>query len=137
MLKEECKHIIDDFSLFTSWEEKYEHLISLGRELTPLKKTYKTDAYLIKGCQSRVWLACEYGDGKLFFYGDSDALITKGIVALIIKIYSLSSPSEIVENDINVFTEIGLDEHLSMTRANGLSSMLKAIKNYAIKYLEK
>tara|TARA_Y100000814_G_C12298518_1_gene390943 strand:- start:749 stop:1162 length:414 start_codon:yes stop_codon:yes gene_type:complete len=137
MLKEECKHIIDDFSLFTSWEEKYEHLISLGRELTPLKKTYKTDAYLIKGCQSRVWLACEYGDGKLFFYGDSDALITKGIVALIIKIYSLSSPSEIVENDINVFTDIGLDEHLSMTRANGLSSMLKAIKNYAIKYLEK
>tara|TARA_B100002052_G_C15699746_1_gene514524 strand:- start:341 stop:754 length:414 start_codon:yes stop_codon:yes gene_type:complete len=137
MLKEDCKHIIDDFSLFTSWEEKYEHLISLGRELTPLKKTYKTDAHLIKGCQSRVWLACEYGDGKLFFYGDSDALITKGIVALIIKIYSLSSPSEIVENDINVFAEIGLDEHLSMTRANGLSSMLKVIKNYAIKYLEK
>ena len=137
MLKEECKNIIADFSLFPSWEEKYEHLISLGRELTPLKKTYKTNAYLIRGCQSRVWLACEYGDGKLFFYGDSDALITRGIVALIIKIYSLSSPTEIIENDIDVFAEIGLDEHLSMTRANGLSSMLKVIKNNAIKHLKK
>ena len=137
MRKEDCQHIIADFSLFPSWEEKYEHLISLGRELAPLKKTYKTDAYLIRGCQSRVWLACKYSNGKLCFYGDSDALITKGIVALIIKIYSLSSPKEIIENDIDVFSEIGLDEHLSMTRANGLKSMLKAIKNYAIKYIEK
>tara|TARA_B100000902_G_C27235759_1_gene877317 strand:- start:727 stop:1140 length:414 start_codon:yes stop_codon:yes gene_type:complete len=131
------KNIINDFSLFSSWEEKYEYIISLGRELPPLKKIYKSEKTLIKGCQSKVWLACEYKDRKLYFFGDSDGLITGGIVALVIKLYTKSNPQEIIKNDMTFFSKIGLDEHLSMTRANGLHAMLKVIKNYALKYEKK
>ena len=131
------KNIINDFSLFSSWEEKYEYIISLGRELPPLKQIYKSEKNLIKGCQSRVWLACEYKEHALHFYGDSDGLITRGIVALIIKLYTKSNPQEIIKNDMTFFSEIGLDEHLSMTRANGLNAMLKVIKNHALKYEKK
>ncbi|MBF24994.1 MAG: Fe-S metabolism protein SufE [Flavobacteriales bacterium] len=134
MLEKIEKKIITDFSLFPSWEEKYEYIIELGKELAPLKQVYKSEKHLIKGCQSRVWLVCKYNKPKLYFFGDSDALITKGIVALVIKLYSQSSPQEIINNDMGVFSKIGLNEHLSMTRSNGLNSMLKVIKNYALKY---
>ena len=134
MINTNAQHIINEFSLLSSWEEKYEHLISLGNDLPVLKKQYKADKYLIRGCQSKVWLVCEYKQGKLYFCGDSDALITKGIVALIIKLYSNSAPKEIIDTNVDVFSSIGLHEHLSMNRANGLNLMIKAIKNYAIKY---
>ena len=137
MLSENIKHIISNFTLFSSWEDKYEHLISLGESIPQLKKTYKTDDYLIRGCQSRVWLACECLNGKLYFYGDSDALITKGILALIIKLYSKSSPNEILNHDIGLFTQIGLIEHLSMNRANGLNLMIQTVKNCATKHNSK
>ncbi len=134
MMVSTAEHIINDFSLLPSWEEKYEHLISFGETLADLAEKYKTEKYLIRGCQSKVWLVSEYKDDKLYFYGDSDALITRGLVALIIQLYSGSSPKEINANKIDVFSKIGLHEHLSMTRSNGLKMMLDTIKQYAIKY---
>ena len=135
-MKKMATQIINEFSFLNSWEEKYEHLISIGAEMPALKNHVKTDANLIRGCQSKVWLICEYNVGKLYFYADSDALITKGIVALIVRLYSNSTPKEIIDAEIDVFSSIGLHEHLSMNRANGLSLMLQAIQKYALKYLK-
>jgi len=135
-MKKMATQIISEFSFLNSWEEKYEHLISIGAEMPVLKNHVKTDANLIRGCQSKVWLICEYNVGKLYFYADSDALITKGIVALIVRLYSNSTPKEIIDAEIDVFASIGLHEHLSMNRANGLSLMLQAIQKYALKYLK-
>ena len=126
-----ANQIINSFSFFHSWEEKYEYLIELGREMDPLNPSFKNDDHLIHGCQSKVWLYCEKNNEKLYFYGDSDALITKGIVAIIIQLYSGLSEKEIRGEKMDVFETIGLRDHLSMTRANGLNLMINKIKEFA------
>ena len=126
-----AKNIIDNFEILDSWEDKYAYLISLGEETTLPPSEIKIDENLITGCQSKVWLFCEKKNKKLYFYGDSDALISRGIVSLIVLLYSGSSAKEIVDFKKNVFLEIGLNNHLSMTRLNGLANMVKKIRNYA------
>ena len=130
-MNNQAKEIIDNFSFFTSWEEKYEYLIDLGKEMSPLDTKFKHDNHLIHGCQSKVWLYCEKKNQKLYFYGDSDALITRGIVAIIIQLYSGLSKKEIATQNDDVFEIIGLRDHLSMTRANGLNLMISKIKHFA------
>ena len=127
--------IVDDFALFNTWEEKYEYLIELGGDIALIRPEKKTPEHLIHGCQSRVWLDCEKRGGRLYFYGDSDALISRGLVALIIKLFSGSKPLEIVKYNNGVFEKIKLNQHLSMTRLNGLIMMIKQIKKYAQKNL--
>lgn len=128
--------IIADFNFLNSWEEKYEHLIDLGKDMSELKEVLKTESNLIKGCQSKVWMHCEYKNKKLYFYADSDALITKGLVALIIKLYSGLSAEEILNENTDFFKQIGLREQLSMTRSNGLNMMLEKIQKYGKKYVK-
>ena len=123
--------IISEFSLYNSWEEKYEHLIEIGSEIPLIEADKKTPDYLIQGCQSNVWLDCKKRDGRLYFYADSDALISKGLVALIIQLFSGSTASEIVNYKNTLFEKIQLNQHLSMTRANGLLMMIRKIQNYA------
>ena len=117
--------------------DKYQMLIDLGNELKPLEEQYKTESNLIEGCQSRVWLQCDEKDGKLIFTADSDALIVKGIIALLIRIVSNHTPQEIKDANLYFIDKIGLSEHLSPTRANGLLAMVKQMKMYAIAYLAK
>ncbi|MAZ72951.1 MAG: Fe-S metabolism protein SufE [Flavobacteriaceae bacterium] len=126
--------LIDEFSLFDDWMERYEHMISLGKSLPLIDPTLKTDEKLIKGCQSKVWLHSELKDGKVQFTADSDAIITKGIVAILVRVFSNQTPEDIVKADTDFIDEIGLKEHLSPTRANGLVSMLKQMKLYAVAY---
>jgi cysteine desulfuration protein SufE len=129
------EEITEEFELFgDDWEGKYEHLIDLGKSLPLIKEEYKTDDRLIKGCQSRVWLQSEFKDGKVFFSADSDAIITKGIVALMVRVLSGHTPDEIVNADLSFVDMIGLKEHLSPTRANGLVSMIKQMKLDALAY---
>ena len=128
-------NIIADFELLSDWEEKYRFVIELGQELESLEQNVKIDQNLIRGCQSKVWLVCKYDEKKLYFYGDSEALITKGIVSLIIKLFSGRSAKEILEDNLEkTLNTIGLSSHLSMQRANGLLMMIKSIKNYARNY---
>jgi len=129
--------IIADFGLFDDWEQKYEYLIELGKELPLIDDQYKTEANLIKGCQSRVWLHADYRNGKLFFTADSDAIITKGLVSMVIRVLSGHTPAEIATAEIYFIDAIGLKNHLSSTRSNGLLSMLKQIKLYALDYQAK
>ena len=136
-INEKQDEIIEEFELFTDWMEKYEHIIQIGKDLPIIKDEYKTEDHLIKGCQSRVWLHADYQDGKLAFTADSDALITKGLVALVVRVLSGHTPKEIVETEIHFIDDIGLRSHLSPTRSNGLLSMLKQIKMYAVAYLVK
>ena len=125
--------LIEEFELYgDDWEGKYEHLIDLGKHLPLIDTQHKTDDRLIKGCQSRVWLHSELYDEKVVFTADSDAIITKGIVAILIRVFSGQSPEEIMQADLKFIDDIGLKEHLSPTRANGLVSMIKQIKMYAI-----
>lgn len=124
--------LIEDFSFFTDWMEKYEYIIQLGKEIPLIDEQYKQDQYLIKGCQSRVWLYPELSDGKLYFTADSDAVITKGLVSLMVKVLSGHSPKDIATSDLYFIDQIGLKEHLSPTRANGLLSMVKQMKMYAV-----
>ena len=126
--------IIDEFAMFDDWMQRYEYMIELGKSLPLIDDAYKTDDHLIKGCQSKVWLHAEIEDGKVHFTADSDAIITKGIVAILIRAFSNQSPKDIIEANTDFIDEIGLKEHLSPTRANGLVSMLKQIKMYAIAY---
>ncbi|MCO5233545.1 MAG: SufE family protein [Chitinophagales bacterium] len=126
--------IIEDFSMYEDWEDKYEYIIELGKELPEMNEQYKTEENLIKGCQSRVWLHAEEEEGLVKFQADSDAIITKGIIGLLIKIFNNQSAKEISNSDIYFLKEIGLQEHLSPTRANGLVSMVKQIKNYGIAF---
>jgi cysteine desulfuration protein SufE len=126
--------IIEDFAFFTDWMEKYEFIIQLGKDLPLIDDRYKTDDNIIKGCQSKVWLHPEYKEGKIFFTADSDALITKGLVAMIIKVLSGHAPKEIAEAEIYFIDRIGLRNHLSPTRSNGLLSMLKQMKLYAVAF---
>ena len=126
--------IIEEFSEFTDWMDKYQMLIDLGNELDVLNEKYKTESNLIDGCQSRVWLQCDYIDGKLVFTADSDALIVKGIIALLIRVINNHTPQEILDADLYFIDRIGLREHLSPTRANGLLAMIKQIRIYAMLY---
>lgn len=124
--------IIEDFSYYEDWMEKYEHIIQLGKELPLIAEEYKKEENLIKGCQSRVWLHADYIDGKVIFTADSDAIITKGLVGLMISVLSNQSPKAIAEADIYFIDRIGLKSHLSPTRSNGLLAMLKQMKMYAV-----
>ena len=124
--------IIEEFSLFEDWMQRYEYMIELGKSLPLIAEQYKTDDYLIKGCQSQVWLHADYQEGKIFFTADSDAIITKGIVALLVRVYSGYTPEEILAAKTDFIDQIGLKEHLSPTRANGLVSMLEQMKRYAL-----
>ncbi len=133
-IKEIQDELIDDFAFFTDWMEKYEYIIQLGKELPLIEEQYKQDQYLIKGCQSKVWLYPDLKDGKVYFSADSDAVITKGLVSLMVKVLSGHSPKEIVESDLYFIDQIGLKEHLSPTRANGLLSMVKQMKLYALTF---
>ena len=126
--------VIEEFEGFTDWMDKYQMLIDLGGDLEPLDPKYKTEQNLIDGCQSRVWLQADYEDGRIVFSADSDALITKGIIALLIQVLSGHTPSEIAHADLYFIDRIGLKEHLSPTRSNGLLSMVKQIRMYALAY---
>lgn len=130
-LEEKKQEVLADFSLYEEWLDKYEYLIELGKSLPPFPEEKKTEENLIKGCQSRVWLSAEEKDGKLFFDADSDAIITKGIISLLVSVYSGRSRTEIAADDFGFIAEIGLKENLSPTRANGLASMIETIKNLA------
>ena len=126
--------VVEEFSGFDDWMDKYQMLIDLGNDLEPLNEKYKTEQNLTDGCQSRVWLQCDYADGKLVFTADSDALIVKGIIALLIQVLSGHTPAEILDADLYFIDKIGLREHLSPTRSNGLLAMVKQIKAYALAY---
>ena len=134
-LQEAKQSIIDDFSMYDEWLDKYEYLIELGKNLAVFPEANKTEDKLIKGCQSRVWLDCEVKEGRLYFTADSDAIITKGIISLLVGIYSGRTASEIANDDFSFVDEIGLKENLSPTRANGLASMIETIKNIAKGYV--
>ena len=130
-LQEKKQAVIEDFSMYDEWLDKYEYLIELGKNLTAYPEDKKTDEYLIKGCQSRVWLDCRMEEGRLWFAADSDAIITKGIISLLIGVYSGEMPSDIAADDFGFIDAIGLKENLSPTRANGLASMIARIKEAA------
>ena len=126
------EEIIDEFSMFDDWMQRYEYIIELGKSLPLIDENYKLDENLIKGCQSKVWLYSEVEDNKIKYTADSDAILTKGIVALLLRVFSGQKPEDILAADTKFIDEIGLKEHLSPTRANGLVSMIKQIKMYAI-----
>lgn len=129
--------IIDEFSLFDDWMDKYDHLIEEGNSLSSLDEKYKHNDYLIEGCQSKVWLYPEFIDGKIYFKADSDAIITKGIAALLIRVLSGRTPDEIMNADLYFIDKVGLSQNLSPTRSNGLLSMVKQMKLYAIAFKSK
>ncbi|KGL61844.1 SufE family protein [Polaribacter sp. Hel1_85] len=131
-IKEIQEEIIDEFSMFDDWMERYEYIIELGKSLPIIEEQNKLDENLIKGCQSKVWLFSELENGVIKFSADSDAILTKGIVALLLRVYSNQKPADILAANTDFIDEIGLKEHLSPTRANGLVSMIKYIKMYAI-----
>ena len=133
-IKDIQEEIIEEFEIFDDWMQKYEYLIDLGKELAPIDKKYKTEDNLIKGCQSRVWLHAEHTDGKIIYTADSDAIMSKGIVAILINVLSGQAPSEIATAKLDFINKIGLKEQLSPTRANGLVSMIKQMKLYALAF---
>lgn len=130
-------NVIEEFSAFDDWMDKYALLIELGNSLPPLEEKYKTESNLIEGCQSRVWLQADYEEGKIIFKGESDAVIVKGIVSLLINIMSGHTPQEILDADLYFIEKIGLKEHLSPTRSNGLVAMVKQMRMYALAYRTK
>ncbi len=132
-LQEIENEIVDEFSMFDEWLDKYEYIIELGKNLNNYPENEKTDEKLIKGCQSRVWLDHKVEDGRIYFNADSDAIITKGIISLLINLYSGRTPDEILSSDFSVVDKIGLKENLSPTRSNGLVSMIAKIKEIAVK----
>lgn len=134
-IKETQQEIVEEFALFDEWMDKYEHIIELGKDLPLIDEKYKVEENLIKGCQSKVWLHAALKDGKIIFTADSDAIITKGIVGLVISVFSNHTPQEIIDADLFFIDQIGLQEHLSPTRSNGLLSMLKQIRMYAIAFV--
>ncbi|MBR4787411.1 MAG: SufE family protein [Bacteroidales bacterium] len=136
-MKEIEQELISEFEMFDDWMDKYNYIIELGKELPMIDPQYKTPEYLIDGCQSQVWLHADLQDGKVLFTADSDAIITKGIVNLLIRVLSGRTPQEIIDNDLSYLDAIGLKEHLSPTRSNGLASMIKQIKMYAIAFQAK
>ncbi len=133
-IQEIQEEIVDEFSMFDDWMQRYEYMIELGKSLPLIEEKYKTDDNIIKGCQSKVWVHAKMEDDKVHFTADSDAIITKGIIAILIRVFSGQHPTAIIGADTNFIDEIGLKEHLSPTRANGLVSMIKQLKMYAIAY---
>jgi cysteine desulfuration protein SufE len=136
-IKELQEEIVDEFSMFDDWMERYEYIIELGKKLPLIAEENKTEANLIKGCQSKVWLQGEQKDDKIVFSADSDAILTKGIIAILIRVFSNQAPTDIINANMDFIDQIGLKEHLSATRANGLVSMIKNIKMYAIAFSSK
>lgn len=138
MIQERIKELVSEFSQFNNWEDRYKHLIEIGRKMPAMNPEFHVESHLVKGCQSQVWLYATLSqEGKVIFEADSDASIVKGIVALLVRIYSHSTPDEILMTKPHFLEEIGLREHLSMSRANGLNSMLKQISFFAIAYKAK
>lgn len=133
-IREKEQLVTKEFDRFDDWMDKYNYLIELGKSLQPIDDTYKTEQFLIKGCQARVWLHADYKDGKVVFSADSDALITKGIVALLIRVLSDQPPQDIIDADMDFIDRIGLREHLSQTRSNGLLNMIRQMKLYALAF---
>jgi cysteine desulfuration protein SufE len=133
-IKEKEQQVIEEFGLFEDWMDKYNYLIEIGRELPAMDASQKEDRYLINGCQSQVWLRASQENGKVVFRADSDALITKGIVALLIRVLSGQPPQDIIDSDLSFIDRIGLKEHLSQTRSNGLLNMIKQMKLYALAF---
>jgi len=136
-IKEIQEEIIDEFSMFDDWMERYEYIIELGKSLPLINESFKLDENLIVGCQSKVWLHSEIKDKTINFTADSDAILTKGIVAILLRVFNNQNPQDILDADLYFIDEIGLKEHLSPTRANGLVSMIKQIKLYALAYKSK
>jgi len=131
-IEEIQSEVIDEFSMFDSWDERFQYVIDLGKSLPLIDDRYKTDENTIKGCQSKVWLHAEEKDGRIWFTADSDAIITKGVIAILVRVFSGQMPADILSADMAFIDQIGLKEHLSPTRANGLVSMIKQIKMYAL-----
>lgn len=136
-IKDIQDEIIDEFSMFDEWDERYQYVIDLGKSLPLIEEQFKTEDNIIKGCQSKVWLHAEQENGKVVFTADSDAILTKGLIAIMIRVFSGQKPADILEANTAFVDEIGLKEHLSPTRANGLVSMIKQIKMYALAYSAK
>ena len=136
-IREIEESIVEEFSAFTDWMDRYEYIIELGKGVPPIEESEKNEENLIRGCQSRVWLNCFYKEGKLYFSADSDAIITKGIIALLIRVYNGQAPKDILESDLSFIQKIGLQGNLSPARANGLVSMIKQIKAYALAYMNR
>ena len=136
-IKEIQEEIIDEFSMFEDWMERYEYIIELGKSIPLIDKPYQTDENIIKGCQSKVWLHAEEKEGKIVFTANSDAILTKGIIALLLRVFSHQSPQDILNAETSFIDKIGLKEHLSPTRANGLLAMIKQLKLYALAFQAK
>lgn len=133
-IKEREEEITEEFSLFDSWEDKYEYIIDLGKKLEPLDEKFKVSENIIKGCQSTVWLTSEFKEGKIYYKADSDAVIVKGLISMLIKVLSDNTPDAILNAKLDFINDIGMMTHLAQTRSNGLLSMIKQIKNYAFVY---
>lgn len=131
-VQEVAEELIEDFDLFEDWADKYEYIISLGKDLAEMKAEDKVEANIVQGCQSQVWLTAENKDGLVYFEADSDAIITKGIIALLVKVFNGQPANDIVHNDLSFVDQIGLKEHLSPNRSNGLVAMIKKMKAYAL-----
>ena len=136
-INEQQNTIIEEFSMLDDWLDKYQLLIDMGNSLSPLDEKYKTPQHIIEGCQSRVWLHADYSNGKITFQGESDAILVKGIVSLLISVFSARTPDEILETEPYFIDKIGLKEHLSPTRSNGLLAMVKQMKLYALAFKAK
>jgi cysteine desulfuration protein SufE len=128
------EEIVDEFSLFDTWDEKYEYIIDLGKRLPPLEEQYKLEENIVKGCQSTVYLTADYRDGKVYFKADSDAIIVKGLVSMLVRVLSGHTPDEIIAAPLGFINQIGMTSHLAQTRSNGLLAMVKQMKHYALAY---
>ena len=128
------KEIAEEFSLFDSWDDKYEYIIDLGKKLPPLEDQYKIDENRVRGCQSTVWLVADYREGKIFYKAESDAVIVKGLISMLIRVLSGQSPDDIIQAKLNFIQQIGMTTHLAQTRSNGLLAMVKQMKNFALAY---
>jgi len=128
------EEIIEEFSLFDSWDDKYEYIIDMGKKLALLEDKHKLDENKVRGCQSTVWLVADYSDGKIYFRADSDAIIVKGLISMLIRVLSGHTPDEIIEAKLEFIQKIGMTTHLAQTRSNGLLSMVKQMKNFALAY---
>ena len=133
-IQETEREIVNEFSLFDSWDDKYEYIIDLGKRLPPLEEAFKTESNKVRGCQSTVWLTASYSDGKIYYKAESDAVIVKGLISMLIRVLSGHTPDEILASKQEFINEIGMTTHLAQTRSNGLMSMIKQMKNYALAF---
>ena len=133
-IEETEKEIVEEFALFDSWDDKYEYIIDMGKKFPPLEEQHKQDENKVRGCQSTVWLVADYKDGKVFYQADSDAVIVKGLISMLIRVLSGQSPDAIMGAQLDFIKEIGMMSHLAQTRSNGLVAMVKQMKNYALAY---